>query len=408
MRSILTLNAGSSSLKFALFSLVGVQTTPILRGRVEGLGSVATFHVENGTGGTELNRRLGPDDAPRDANGALDLVLAWLFARFPRLDLVAVGHRVVHGGATYSRPTVVDDAVFSVLERLVPLAPLHQPFNLKGIVAAHKAFPHVPQIACFDTAFHHGQAFHETAFGLPHSYHDEGIRRYGFHGLSYDYIARQMGRIAPAVADGRLIVAHLGNGASLCAIRNGKSVASTMGFSALDGLMMGTRCGQLDPGVMLYLMREKGMDEAKLTELLYKDSGLKGLSGLSHDMRILENSSDPRAIDAIACFVARIRREVGAMATTLGGVDALVFTGGIGENSAKIRSQVTSGFDWLSIALDDPLNEQGAFEISSTTSAVRVFRLPTDEEAMIARHVVGLMVAAAADLVPLDKVSWVA
>jgi acetate kinase len=343
-----------------------------------------------------------------DADRAIEILLHWLSAAVPKLQLSAVGHRVVHGGPEFSRPTALDDAVIAELTRLAPLAPLHQPFNLKAIAAARAAFPGVSQVACFDTAFHTGHAFEEAAFGLPRAYYDEGIRRYGFHGLSYDYVARQLARIAPGVADERVVIAHLGNGASLCAVRDGRSVASTMGFSALDGLMMGTRCGGIDPGVLLYLMAEKRMDAAALTNLLYRESGLKGLSGVSHDMRALEASAEPHAAQAIACFVARIRREIGAMAAAMGGIDALVFTGGIGENSARIRAAVTDGFEWLGIGIDPTRNTDDPVELTAPDARVRVFRIPTDEDAMIARHVAGLMAAAAADLVPLEQVKWAA
>jgi acetate kinase len=407
MRSILTINAGSSSLKFALFGLNGMLAMPLMRGAIEGLGGHARLRVQDGAGARFREQPLPA--TPTDSDNALDVLLSVLSARFPRLDLVAVGHRVVHGGGTFSAPVLLTGELMGALEDLVPLAPLHQPFNLKGVTAASEAFPGVPQIACFDTAFHAGHAFEECAFGLPRKYFDDGIRRYGFHGLSYEYVARQMARIAPGVADGRMVVAHLGNGASLCAIRDGKSVASTMGFSVLDGLMMGTRCGQIDPGVLIYLADRRGMDAAAIARLLYHESGLKGLSGVSHDMRVLEASDDPHAADAVACFVARLRREIGAMAATIGGIDALVFTGGIGENSAPIRAAVTAGLGWLGIALDPARDaDPSAVEISRLDSPVRVFRVPTDDEAMIARHVVGLMAAAAADLVPLDKVAWVA
>jgi acetate kinase len=409
MRSILTLNAGSSSLKFALFGLIDVHQGQLLGGQIatDG-GGGARFLVRECTGNVLVDRRYAMPSGVIDADRAIEILLHWLSAAVPKLQLSAVGHRVVHGGPDFSRPTALDDAVIAELTRLAPLAPLHQPFNLKAIAAARAAFPNVPQVACFDTAFHNGHAFEEAAFGLPRSYYDEGIRRYGFHGLSYDYVARQLARIAPGVADERVVIAHLGNGASLCAMRNGRSVASTMGFSALDGLLMGTRCGGLDPGVLLYLMAEKQMDAAALTTLLYRESGLKGLSGVSHDMRALEASAEPHAEQAIACFVARIRREIGAMAAAMGGIDALVFTGGIGENSARIRAAVTDGFDWLGIGIDPARNTDDPVELTSPSARVRVFRIPTDEDAMIARHVAGLMAAAAADLVPLDQVKWAA
>ena len=408
MRSILTLNAGSSSLKFALFGLVDVHQGQLIGGQIAAEDGGARFLVRDCTGQILADRRFAMPDAVIEPDRAIDILLDWLRTAVPRLDLSAVGHRVVHGGPDYSIPAVLDDTVIAELTRLAPLAPLHQPFNLKGIAAARAAFPHVPQIACFDTAFHSGHAFEQAAFGLPRSYYEEGIRRYGFHGLSYDYVARQLARIAPGIADERVIIAHLGNGASLCAVRNGRSVASTMGFSALDGLMMGTRCGGIDPGVLLYLMAEKRMDAAALTRLLYHESGLKGLSGVSHDMRALEASEVPAAAQAIDCFVGRIRREIGAMAAAMGGIDALVFTGGIGENSARIRAAVTAGFAWLGIGIDPALNTDDSVELSTPGSRVRVFRIATDEDAMIARHVAGLMAAAAADLVPLAQVKWAA
>jgi acetate kinase len=406
MLSVLTLNSGSSSLKFALFGLAGMRPHPLLRGKVDGLGGAAKFEVVDNMGCELVKHPAGTAGA--SIEGALDLVISWLFAHCSSLTPMAVGHRVVHGGSTYSRPVAVDDAAMGTLEGLVPLAPLHQPYNLQGIRAARQTFPGVPQIACFDTAFHNGHAFTEEAFALPRAYYEEGVRRYGFHGLSYDYVSRQMEQVAPALADARVIVAHLGSGASLCALHAGKSVASTMSFSALDGLVMGTRCGQIDPGVLLYLMDRKGMDAAALTRLLYHESGLKGLSGLSNDMRALEASDDPMAAQAIDCFVASIRREIGAMAATLGGLDGLVFTGGIGENSPRVRAAVTEGLAWLGIEIDNEHNANGAAEISTPGSRVRVLRVPTDEEAMIARHTVGLMAAAAADLVPLEKVTWAA
>jgi acetate kinase len=408
MRSILTLNAGSSSLKFALFGLIDVHQGQLIGGQIASDGSGAHFLVRDCAGEVLADRRYAMPDGAIDADRAIEILLGWLATAVPKLHLSAVGHRVVHGGSDFSRPVVLDDEVVAELTALAPLAPLHQPFNLRGIAAARAAFPGVPQIACFDTAFHTGHAFAEAAFGLPRSYYEQGIRRYGFHGLSYDYVARQLARIAPAVADERVVIAHLGNGASLCAVRNGKSIASTMGFSALDGLLMGTRCGGLDPGVLLYLMAEKRMDAAALTQLLYRESGLKGLSGLSHDMRALEASADPRAEEAIACFVARIRREVGAMAAAMGGIDALVFTGGIGENSARIRADVAAGFEWLGIGIDPERNAEDAVELTAPRARVRVFRIPTDEDAMIARHVAGLIAAAAADLVPLAEVKWAA
>jgi acetate kinase len=288
---------------------------------------------------------------------------------------------------------VVDEGILETLRTLVPLAPLHQPHNISGIRAAMQAFPGAVQVACFDTAFHRSHPFVADAFALPRHLYEEGIRRYGFHGLSYEFIARRLRTVAPTLSTGRVIVAHLGNGASMCAMRDGRSFASTMGFTALDGLPMGTRCGQLDPGVVLYLMSEKGMDAQAISDLLYKESGLKGLSGLSHDMRILEGSDSPAAQEAIAYFVARIRREIGGLAAAIGGLDALVFTGGIGENSTRIREEVLTGMGWLGIVPDPAANSAGHQVISTADSGVAIFVLKTDEERMIAEHT-----AAAAEL----------
>jgi acetate kinase len=394
MRGILTLNAGSSSLKFALFGRAGAQHSRLLGGQIAASGGAATFQVNDANGLTLARRQMSSRGAALDPNEALDLLIKWLATEMPKMALDAVGHRVVHGGARLSEPILLDDKLIAELTALAPLAPLHQPFNLAGIAAARKAFPSVPQVACFDTAFHSGHAFELDSFGLPRAYYDEGIRRYGFHGLSYEYVTRQLASVAPAIADGRIIIAHLGNGASLCAVRAGRSVTSTMGFSALDGLIMGTRCGAMDPGVLLYLMAEKQMDAAALTRLLYKNSGLKGISGISHDMRELESSKAPEAAQAIACFVTRIRREIGALTAVLGGLDALVFTGGIGEHSVRIRAEVMAGFDWLGLAIDPARNTNEAVELSAPAARVRVLRIATDEEAMIARHVIGVVMGA--------------
>jgi acetate kinase len=317
-------------------------------------------------------------------------VLDWRRTAVPDVTVIAAGHRVVHGGIHFDRPALVDEAVLDALRALIPLAPLHQPHNLAGIAAAQEAWPHVRQVACFDTAFHRGHPFVNDVFALPRRLYDEGVRRYGFHGLSYEYITRHLRQIAPAVAAGRVVVAHLGNGASMCAIRDGRSVASSMGLTALDGLPMGTRCGQLDPGVVLYLMREKRMDADAVADLLYKESGLLGLSGVSHDMRELEASDKPEAARAIDYFVFRVRRELGGLAAVLEGIDAVVFCGGIGENAWRVRERVLDGMAWLGIDLDRAANQAvppGATRvISSDRSRARVFVIPTDEEAMIARH----------------------
>jgi acetate kinase len=304
---------------------------------------------------------------------------------FPELKLEAVGHRVVHGGAEFAEPVVVDDAVVAQLEQSAAFAPLHQPHNLAGIRAAMELFPTAPQVACFDTAFHRNHPWVNDVFALPRTFYDEGVRRYGFHGLSYAYVAGELHRIAPQIAAGRVIVAHLGNGASMCAIQGGQSVASTMGFSALDGLPMGTRCGQLDPGVLLYLMDQRGMSAREISDLLYKQSGLLGLSGLSNDMRTLEAAGTPEAAQAIDYFVFRCQREVGALAAAMGGIDALVFCGGIGENSRLIRARICERLGWMGIEIDHSLNAANETVISSTMARTSVMVVPTNEELVIAR-----------------------
>jgi acetate kinase len=301
-----------------------------------------------------------------------------------------VGHRIVHGGVDFSESIVLDPGKLAVLERLCPLAPLHQPHNLSGVRAAQAAFPQAMQVACFDTAFHRTHPWVNDTYALPRKLYEDGIRRYGFHGLSYEYVTQRLAEVAPLHAAGRVVVTHLGNGASMCAIRDGQSVGSTMGFTALDGLPMGTRCGQLDPGVVLYLAAN-GMTPTEIEDLLYRRSGLKGLSGLSQDMRELEAAGTPEAQQAIAYFVSRIRRELGAMAAILSGLDAVVFCGGIGENAWRIRDRVCRGFEWLGIELDEIRNQTGEMIISSDRSRVRVFIIHTNEEMMIARHTARLL-----------------
>jgi acetate kinase len=381
---ILTINAGSSSLKFALFALD--ELSCIASGQIEGLGGDPNLTLKDGSGTKILSDALEGERLVTDHAGGLRTILAVIGERFPRANIAAVGHRVVHGGLEFAAPVRVDEAVLRRLKGLVPLAPMHQPHNVSGIEAAGAAFPGVPQIACFDTAFHRAHPFVNDAFALPRSLYDEGVRRYGFHGLSYEYVTGRLLEVAPFHARGRVIVCHLGSGASMCAIRNGHSEASTMGFSALDGLPMGTRPGQLDPGVLLYLMDQKGMAAKAISDLLYKESGLKGLSGLSNDMRDLEASNDPRAKQAIDYFVFRVRREIGAMAAVLEGLDAVVFCGGIGENSRAVRESVLESMEWIGIELDPNRNRENAEVISSDRSRVRVLVIPTNEELMIARH----------------------
>ena len=388
-RYAITLNAGSSSIKFGLFD---ASTTPQLRasGIVERIGGQPALKAKTAGGETLVDRDVSLAEAADHAS-ALRAVLGLMDDRFPGLTVGAVGHRVVHGGPVYDKPVVIDDHTISELERYIPFAPLHQPHNLAGVRAAREAFPDAVQVACFDTSFHRHHPWVNDVFALPRRYHERGVRRYGFHGLSYDYISGELARVAPHIHAGRVIVAHLGNGASMCAMLGGRSVGSTMGFSALDGLPMGTRCGQLDPGVLLYLMEQEGMSVSEISDLLYKRSGLLGLSGLSNDMRTLEAAGTPEAEQAIDYFVFRVRRELGGLTAVLGGLDALVFTGGIGENSRKVRQRICEGLGWLGIELDRLRNEQNARVISTELSRVRLFVLPTDEESVIARAAADLM-----------------
>jgi len=390
---VITFNAGSSSIKFALFS---IGADGLLRraaaGQVDGLGTCAHLKAKAADGRVLHDQALSAGEACSHGD-ALAAILALMQVQFPQLRFAAIGHRVVHGAARLTTSTLIDDAVLASLRTLVPLAPLHLPNNIVGIEATRRAFPGVPQVACFDTAFHRGGGFLSEAYALPRDYFDAGIRRYGFHGLSYEYVAARLAELSPREAAGRVIVAHLGNGASMCALRGGRSINTTMGFSALDGLPMGTRCGAIDPGVLLHLVETHGYDAARLSDLLYKESGLKGLSGISHDMRELEASEDPRASEAIAYFCASIRREAGALAASLGGIDALVFTGGIGENSARVRAAVLAGLGWLGIAFDPDAQPEGRGDrvISAPGSPVSAWVIATDEEAVIARHALGLV-----------------
>lgn len=379
MTTVLTLNAGSSSLKFAVYTSDSDQ--PLVTGLVDRIGTKATLKLKDQRG----------FDLPTKTDGlsthqeALTTVLSAIEPELDGKTIDIVGHRVVHGGLWYDAPVMVTDEVLERLTTLEPFAPLHQPHNLSGIKAAKAAFPNAPQIACFDTAFHRHHPYVNDTFAIPRAYYDKGVRRYGFHGLSYDYISGELHRIAPTIAQGRVVVAHLGNGASMCAIQDGKSVASTMGFSALDGLPMGTRCGQLDAGVVLYLMDQEGLSATDISDMLYKKSGLLGLSDLSNDMRTLEASDSLEARQAIDYFVFRIQRELGGMAAAMGGIDALVFCGGIGENSAFIRDRVCERTAWMGIEIDHSRNDAHAQVISTEMSRTTVMVIPTNEELVIAR-----------------------
>jgi len=383
--TILVLNAGSSSLKFSVFPAGPGGSTPVACGQVEGLGSTPRFVLKDGAG-VPVDEHVWPAGTPLDHAGAFAFVAGRCAGRFAGHRFVAVGHRVVHGGVDFTRPVRVDPGVLAALGRLVPLAPLHQPHNLAAIRAVADRAPHLPQVACFDTAFHRTQPEVAQRLAIPRRFAAEGVRRYGFHGLSYEHIAATLPGVDPRAAAGRTVVAHLGNGASMCGLLAGRSVATTMGFSTSDGLVMGSRTGLLDPGVLLYLAGLHGMDAAALEDLVYHRSGLLGVSGLSGDMRTLLASDDPRAAEAVELFVYRAGRELGSLAAALGGLDALIFTGGIGENSAPIRAMVCRAAAWLGVDLDAAANEAGGPRISRPGGGVAVWVLPADEESMIAEH----------------------
>ena len=375
--ALLVFNAGSSSVKFSLFALEGAAPRLQLKGQIEGLPDAAHF----GAPGTERHWREALTHEQ-----ATDFLLEWIERRMGGRRLAAVGHRVVHGGTRYSAPVRVDNQVLAQLEALVPLAPLHQPHNLAAIRRLAALRPRLVQVACFDTAFHRGQSEVAQAYALPAEITREGVHRYGFHGLSYEYIAQALPQHDARAARGRTVVAHLGNGASMCALRAGASVASSMGFSALEGLPMGTRCGSLDPGVLLWLMDQKRMGPRAIEDLLYHRSGLLGVSGLSGDMRALLASDAAGARAAVDQFVYRIGRELGSLAAALGGLDALVFTAGIGEHAAPVRARVCRDAAWLGLELDEAANAAGGPRISSAASGVSAWVIATDEELMIARH----------------------
>lgn len=387
---LLILNAGSSSLKFTLFEL---QAGPeiVLRGQIDGLMTQPTFIARDALGNIRDEHCWEPGTTLPHA-AAIEFLFDRLRAEtIAGRPLVAAGHRIVHGGTRFTQPVRVDGDVLAELQKLVPLAPLHQPHNLAAIHAVSRLLPDLPQVACFDTAFHRTQPTVAQMFALPRRFADEGVRRYGFHGLSYEYIASVLPKFTRHGATGRTVIAHLGNGVSLCALRDGHSVATTMGLTPLDGVPMGTRCGSLDPGVLLYLMDQHQMDSRRLARLLYHESGLLAVSGVSSDMRGLLASDDPRAAEAVELFVYRIQREIGSLAAALEGLETLVFTGGIGENSPVIRERVCRGAAWLGVELDESANRAGGPCISSPDSRVSVWVIPTNEELMIARHTLGVL-----------------
>jgi acetate kinase len=390
MDSILVVNAGSSSVKFEVFAIEGADRLKRLtKGQMEGIGSAPRLRATGPDGKPAIDRGYASAEV-QDVASALQAAGAWL-REYHDGSPIAVGHRVVHGGPDYSAPVRVDGKVLADLERFVPLAPLHQPNNLAPIRSLLKRAPNVPQIACFDTAFHRGHDALADHYAIPRHLYAEGVRRYGFHGLSYEYIAGRLPEVTPALAAGRVVVAHLGSGASICALAKGRSVESSLGFTALDGLPMGTRPGQLDPGVVLYLLSEKRMSAGAVQDLLYNECGLKGLSEISNDVRVLEGSADPRARFALEYFAYRIGLYAGMMAAALGGIDAFVFTAGIGENSIEVRALVAERIAWLGATLDPEANAAGKTLISRADSRVAVMVVPTDEELMIARHTLNLL-----------------
>ncbi len=390
MATILVVNAGSSSVKFRVFAITEADALrPEVKGQVEGIGSCPRLRASDGKGNLLVDQTFSRE-VIANVPAALQVASAWL-RKERNIEPIAVGHRVVHGGPNHGTPTLIDRTVLAELERYVSLAPLHQPNNLAPIRALLERFPLLPQVACFDTAFHRGHGPAADRYAIPEPLYAEGVRRYGFHGLSYEYIAGRLPEIAPDIASGRVIVAHLGSGASMCALSGGRSVESTMGFTALDGLPMGTRPGQIDPGVVLYLLQEKGLPITQVQDLLYRDCGLKALSGISNDMRAVEASSDPRAAFAIEYFEYRVGLHAGMLAAALGGLDAFVFTGGIGENSARIRAGIAQRLAWLGVKLDLSANASAKLQISRPDSAVALYVIATDEELMIARHTLALI-----------------
>jgi acetate kinase len=394
MDAILVVNSGSSSVKFQVFAADNARLDRLIKGQISGIGVAPRLQAEDAAGKSMVDRKFGSAEMA-EVGAALSIAGEWLREQHSIMP-VAVGHRVVHGGPDYARPVLVDRDVLGRLKQFVNLAPLHQPNNLAPIRSILERSPNLPQVACFDTAFHRGHGALADHYALPEQLYVEGVRRYGFHGLSYEYIASRLPEVAPDIAAKRVIVAHLGSGASMCALSGGRSVMSTMGFTALDGLPMGTRPGQIDPGIVLYLIGQKGMSAAAVQDLFYHQSGLKGLSGISNDMRDLEASSEPRAEFALEYFAHHIGLWAGMLAASLGGIDAFVFTAGIGENSASFRARVAERLAWFGTAIDTAANAKHALVISRPGAAVPLYVVPTDEEVMIARHTRALLVGGAA------------
>ena len=391
----LVLNAGSSSLKFSVFRQVADTTElkTILSGQIAGIGSLATFIAK------DANRRILAEHRWNEADSnnrdiLLQYLLDWINNTLVDDHIVAAGHRVVHGGRFLGRPMQVNAELLDQLEQLVPLAPLHQPHNLAPMQSLARNHPELDQVACFDTAFHSTQPWRAKAYALPRELSDEGLCKYGFHGLSYEYVTQQLLATHPELAKGHIVICHLGNGSSLCAVKDGRSMDTTMGFTALDGVPMGTRSGSIDPGVLLYLMHEKKMDVDAIEDLLYRRSGLLGVSGLSNDMKVLQESTELHAKQAVELFCFRVAKEVGAMAASMGGLDALVFTAGIGENSPEIRELVAQQLEWLGVKLDAAANSERQVDISAADARVPTFVVPTNEEMMIAKHTMNVLAGA--------------
>jgi acetate kinase len=385
----LVLNAGSSSLKFCVFRRPDNSAWELAsRGQIEGIGTSPHLSAKDDAGKKLVDENL---DGVKDGADAIEALAKWLRANYGGSRVLGVGHRVVHGGTKFDGPTIVDAAVLKDLRDLIPLAPLHQPYNLAAIEAVFERLPDVPQVACFDTSFHRGHEQVADLIPFPADIRETGLQRFGFHGLSYEYISTVLPEVAPEIADGRVIVAHLGSGASLCAMKNGKSVDSTLGFTAVDGLCMGTRPGSVDPGAILYLFQNLGLSAKDVESILYKKSGLIGISGISNDMRVLLESSEPSAKLAVDYFVYRTAKEIGALTAVLGGIDAIVFTAGIGENSPEVRRRICEASSWLGIEIDSQANSARATRISTGSSKVSAWVIPTNEELMIARHTGALL-----------------
>ena len=381
----LVLNAGSSSLKFCVFQRPGGEAWRLAaRGQIEGIGTSPRLSVKGADGEKLADEKLS--DSIRNGGDAIDALATWLRSKYHGARVLGVGHRVVHGGPRFDRPTIVNDDILAQLKNLSPLAPLHQPYNLAAIEAVSERLPGVPQVACFDTSFHRGHERVVELVPLPRELCQAGVERYGFHGISYEYIASVLPDVAPEIAKGRVIVAHLGSGASLCALKDGRSIDTTMGFTAVDGLCMGTRPGSIDPGIVLYLFQSLGLSVKEVETILYKKSGLLAISGLSNDMRDLLGRTEPEAQLAVDYFVYRVAKEIGALTAVLSGVDALVFTAGIGENSPEIRQRICAASQWLGVELNAEANANKATRISAPESKVSVWVIPTNEELMIARH----------------------